>query len=120
MEHPAGQQGELAARYLLRNSSGDTMALMFEKGANTPANLWIAHEHVLNLVQKTDLNIKLPPALALYSSTDKTGEPLYGRHSTLKTMPELKHTDLIRIRISSVTELDRILDHLSDLSRPPA
>jgi hypothetical protein len=114
IEHPAGHQAKLAARYLIRPPSGIPIALMFEKGPNTPANLWVAHKHVLNLVAQTDLNIKLSLASELYSSNSKSGRPLYGRHSALMTMPELKDADLIRIRISSVAELDEVLDHLND------
>ncbi|MDO6483092.1 hypothetical protein [Shimia thalassica] len=115
MEHPAGHQGKLAARYLLiRHSSDDVVALMFEKGPYTPANLWIAREHVLSLISQPGMNFKLSPASGLYSSKGKNGEPLYGRHSTLKAMPELKHADLIRFRLSSVAELDHILVHLDD------
>lgn len=39
-------------------------------------------------------------------------------YSALKAMPELKHADLIRFRISTMAELDQILDHLDDWSHP--
>lgn len=41
-EHPAGHQGKLAARYLLRTGGGAAIELLFEKGPNTPPNLWLS------------------------------------------------------------------------------
>lgn len=96
-EHPAGHQAKLAARYLIRPPSGIPIALMFEKGPTTPANLWVAHKHVLNFVTQANSEITLSPAAALYSTTSANGEVLYGRHSALKAMPELKDVDLVRI-----------------------
>ncbi len=117
-KHPAGHQGKLAARYLLRHSSGDVVAVMFEKGPDTPANLWVARRYVSNLILKPGVNFKLSLASKLYSTISKNGEPLYGRHSALRAMPELKHADLIRFRISTMVDLDQILDHLDGWSHP--
>lgn len=39
--HPAGHQTKLAARYVLITKDGERIALMFEKGPNSSANLWM-------------------------------------------------------------------------------
>jgi hypothetical protein len=38
-EHPAGHQGKLAARYVLRSRSDERIGLMFEKSEKTKALL---------------------------------------------------------------------------------
>lgn len=109
-EHPAGHQGKLAARYLLRCASG-AVELMFEKAPATPANLWGALSDIANLIPKSSFDSKIFPASALYSTKGKNGDPLYGRHSALKVMSKLQNADLVRFRLSTVAELNQILDH---------
>ncbi len=111
-EHPAGHQGKLAARYLLQNAAGDTVELMFEKGPKTPANLWVEHKRVTELVEAPGLDVRLSPASALFSVKGAGGKLIYGRHSALKPMPDLGRADLVCFQISSIGELDRVLDHL--------
>lgn len=41
VEHPAGHQDKLAARFILRTPSGERIELMFEKGDASSANLWV-------------------------------------------------------------------------------
>jgi len=112
MEHPAGHQGKLAARFLLRCDDGDMAELMFEKGPKTPANLWVTHKRVAGIVAVPGLNFQSSPASALFTSKGANGKPIYGRHAALKSMRELEHADLICFRITSTAELERILDHL--------
>lgn len=112
MEHPSGHQGKLAARYLLRCKNGDRAEVMFEKGPKTPANLWVAHKRAVGLIAEPGLHFQSSPASALFATRGSHGKPIYGRHSALRSMRELEHTDLICFRIASVAELDRILDHL--------
>jgi hypothetical protein len=114
LEHPAGHQGKLAARYLLRCSNGDVAELMFEKGPNSVTNLWVAERRVSQLLEKPELQFRYAPASALFVSKDKDGKPKYGRHSALKPMNELAFEDLVCFRISTLGELDRILDYLAD------
>lgn len=106
-EHPAGHQGTLVARYLLRGHNGDVTELMFEKGPKTPANLWVAHRRA------TGLQFQSSPASALYANKGANGKPIYGRHSGLKPMRELGHADLICFSITTLAELAKILDHLA-------
>lgn len=114
IEHPAGHQGKLAARYLLRCSNGDRAEVMFEKGPKTPANLWVAHKRVVGLISEPGLEYRLSPASGLCATKGANGKPIYGRHSALKPMRELGHTDLACFRVNSVSELGRILDHLQE------
>ena len=111
-EHPAGHQGTLAARYLLRRPGGDVIELMFEKGAKTPANLWVAHRRAVRLLIEPGLHFQSSPASALYAKKGTNGKPIYGRHSALKPMRELVHADLICFSITAVDELERILGQL--------
>ncbi len=112
MEHPVGHQGKLAARYLLRCSGGDRAELMFEKGPKTPANIWVAHKRVVDLIAGPGLHFQSSPASALFSTKGSNGKPIYGRHSALKSMRELENADLICFRITSPDDLERILDHI--------
>ncbi len=112
VEHPSGHQGILAARYLLRCREGDRAEVMFEKGPRTPANLWVAHKRVADLIAAPGLHFRLSPASALFVSKGSNGKPIYGRHSALKTMRELSHADLICFTIHTIDDLDRILVHL--------
>ena len=112
MEHPAGHQGKLAARYLLRCSDGDMAEVMFEKGPKTPANLWVAHKRVASLIAEPGLHFQSSPASALFATRGSNGKPIYGRHSALKSMRELENGDLICFRITSPEELERVLKHL--------
>lgn len=111
-EHPAGHQGTLAARYLLRGPDGDVAELMFEKGPKAPANLWVAHRRAIGLLSEAGLQFQSSPASALYANKGSNGKPIYGRHSALKPMRELGHANLICFNITTPAELDRILDHL--------
>ncbi|MBZ8117371.1 hypothetical protein KUD11_01785 [Roseovarius sp. LXJ103] len=111
-EHPAGHQGKLAARYLIRARDGDAIEIMFEKGPRGPANLWVEASRVSAFLEHTDLCHRLAPAATLYAVKGANGKPVYGRHSALKSMRDLAHADLVCIRIEALTELDRFLDHL--------
>ena len=113
VEHPAGHQGKLAARYVIRCSSGDITSLMFEKGPNSATNLWVAEHRVSELLQEPELQFRHAPASTLFVSQVRDGNPTYGRHSALKPMKELAFEDLVCFRISTLGELDRILDCLT-------
>lgn len=47
--HPSGHQTKLASRYVLVTKAGERIALMFEKGPTSPANLWIHAEHAASI-----------------------------------------------------------------------
>lgn len=111
-EHPAGHQGKLAARYLLRGQGGEVMELMFEKGPKTPANLWVAASRVGQLLEDNSLGHRLAPASVLNAVKGFNGKPIYGRHSALKPMRELAYADLVCFQITALTQLDRVINHL--------
>ena len=90
IEHSAGHQGKLAARYLLRCADGDRAELMFEKGPRTPANLWVAHARVAGLLAEPGLHFQSSPASTLFTAKGSDGKRIYGRHSALKSMRELE------------------------------
>ncbi|MFV0514258.1 MAG: hypothetical protein ACK5MY_11610 [Jhaorihella sp.] len=114
LEHPTGHQGQLAARYLLKRADGNVAEIMFEKGPKSPPNLWVAHRRVTGLITRPGLQFRLSPASALFATKGSNDKPIYGRHSALKPMRELGHTDLVCFRITSPGDLDRILGHLQD------
>jgi hypothetical protein len=113
IEHPAGHQGKLAARYVLRGQGGDVIELMFEKGPGTRPNLWVAARRVTGLLDEAEFDYRLAPASILYATKGANGKPVYGRHSALKPMRDLANSDLVCFHISALAQLDRILDHLT-------
>ena len=112
VEHPAGHQGVYAARYLMRTRQGGSVELMFQKGLNSPPNLWVVERFVAELLDDETFEFRRSPASALFTTKGKDGEPNYGRHSALKTMTQLSHADLVCIRLSTLGELDRIIQHI--------
>jgi hypothetical protein len=114
IEHPAGHQGKLAARYVLRGQGGDVIELMFEKRPGTRPNLWVPARRVTGLLDEGELDYRLAPASILYATKGANGKPVYGRHSALKPMPELAESDLVCFHLASLTQLDRILGHLTE------
>lgn len=111
VEHPSGHQGKLAARYILRSVNGERIELMFEKGAKSPANLWVAQKYVSDLLA-TDIEARLYPSLAVDRVVKPDGERLYGRHSALKSMRGLVHANLVRFTVKRVSQIEMILERL--------
>ena len=107
-EHPMGHQTTYAARFILPAQNGASVELMFQKGDNSPANLWVERERVLPLIGGP-IKHTHSEAVTLYSKTNGKGEKLYGRHSALEKMPKLGKADLICFALTSVGELDTVL-----------
>lgn len=107
-EHPAGHQGKLAARYVMRSKSGDRIGMMFEKHSTTGAYLWMEHRFARTLF---DLGIawRSYPAYELYRSDEPDAKPRYGRHAALKAMRDLANADLVRFEIGTVDQMDLLL-----------
>ncbi|MCZ0963875.1 hypothetical protein [Paracoccus benzoatiresistens] len=116
IEHPAGHQGKLAARYLLRTEANERIGLMFEKDERTKANLWVDQAFVRELLD-SDIEQRTYLASSLYRSEVPGGKQTYGRHAALKAMRDLAHADLVRFTISEPDQLQWILDHLAS-ARP--
>lgn len=110
--HPAGHQTKLAARYVLVCKNGERIALMFDKGPASPANLWMLAANAARIEHIGLLRCDYP-ATDLYIRTDESGEPLYGRHSALRPMRELANADLVRFEIERISQLQSIITYFS-------
>ncbi|WP_374393786.1 hypothetical protein [Tabrizicola sp.] len=108
IEHPAGHQSKLAARYVIVARNGERIGLMFEKAPSAPANLWLRADHARRL-GNPGCDCRDYPASDLYAENDEKGRPIYGRHAGLKTMRDLAHADLLRLAIEDVGQLEHIL-----------
>jgi len=108
VEHPAGHQSKLAARYILHTSRGEAVALMFEKGPKAPAHLWMPLEAGQGLINE-GVPYRLSPAAETYAAKDGSSRPLHGRHSALNPMRQLTNSNLIRFTVERAGEMDHLL-----------
>ena len=113
-EHPAGHQGKLAARYIIRSSSGERVGLMFEKGGKTKPYLWAARSHASELLE-ADVEFRVYLASSLYQEAGTGLKPNYGRHSALKPMRDLANVDLVRFSIDRVGQMELITQKLKEI-----
>ncbi|MER8725242.1 hypothetical protein [Mesorhizobium sp. M1027] len=111
IEHPLGHQEAYVRRYILTTPSGKRIELMFEQSAKTPANIWLEASVAGSLLRSWTKH-RLSPASQLYAKPGKNGDPQYGRHSALETMPALGTADLICMQPKTLAEAGAILDHL--------
>ena len=111
VEHPAGHQGKLAARFILRTPSAERIELMFEKGDASSANLWVCRRFVTGLLD-AGIPYRYAPGSTAFKIKAADGKPAYGRHSALKTMDQLATDDLICFGLRTVGDLDTILSEL--------
>ena len=107
-EHPAGHQGKYSARYVLHGRRGRRVGIMFEKGPNTPAHLWLPRDAASPLMD-SGIEYRLYPATDLYGDTGADTKPQYSRHSGLKPMRDLANIDLVRFTINDVSQIEEIL-----------
>lgn len=112
IEHPAGHQKELAARYVLRSTNGERVCLMFEKGEKSAPNLWFAQCYASQLAL-SDLIHRIYPASALYQPKEEGKKQGYGRHSALKSMRDLANVDLVRVTIERPGQMQDLLETLA-------
>lgn len=110
-EHEMGHQGAYANRYVFKGENGTTTEILFQKNPESPANLWVLNS-LLPAASIQGLAAKPSPASKLYKVPGANGKMKYGRHSALEKMPILGNADLLCINLSSVAQLDRILDAL--------
>jgi hypothetical protein len=89
-----------------RTSNGTVFAYENETG-----KLW-----TLNLPTVRELStviVHTPyPASELWTTTSRDGRPRYGRHSALRSIPELRDADLIRFALSDIADATRIVTAL--------
>lgn len=107
-EHPLRHQKAKARRYVLRAPGGTPLEIMFDRGENSRANLWVHASAAGPLRSRGELEA----ASNLWTKVGKDGQPDYGRHSSLEKMPQLGDADLIRFPLTSLEELGRVLDQL--------
>lgn len=112
VEHPAGHQGKLAARYTLRSAGGERLGLMFEKSEKAKSHLWVDRRHVGDLFE-AGIDYRIYPAASLYQEIEPGGKRPYGRHAALKPMRDLANADLVRFSIDRIDQLRMILTRLS-------
>lgn len=106
-EHPLGHQASKARRYILQAPGGTPLKIMFEQDEGSSANLWVHAATAGTLASRGTPK----PASDLWAKTGKAG-PLYGRHSSLRPMPQLGDADLICFTPTKLAELGEILDQL--------
>ncbi len=111
VEHPAGHQGKLAARFILRSNSGEGIELMFEKGPASHPNLWM-HQKYAKAVTSSSIEHRESPAHALFAVENEKGKKIYGRHTALLPMRQLADADLVCFKLAAVTELEAVIDTL--------
>ncbi|MCP5389846.1 MAG: hypothetical protein H6915_08775 [Novosphingobium sp.] len=111
VEHPAGHQGKLAARYVLHTPRGAAIEIMFEKGPKTPAHLWMSREAGEGMID-AGIRYRLSPATDTYATANAEGRPRYGRHSALKPMRQLANADLVCFTIERPGEIEVLLGGL--------
>lgn len=114
VEHPAGHQSKLAARYVIISRSGERIGLMFEKHESVPAQVWIAHRYAKVLVGGS-IPVRAYRARELYTIVQADAEPAYGCHAALKSMRDMANTDLLRFTLESRGQLETIVSHLATL-----
>lgn len=112
VEHPAGHQSKLAARYIIISQSGERIGLMFEKHESAPAQVWVSHHYAKGLLDAA-IPVSEYRAAELYRSVDPDTEPAYGRHAALKSMRGLANVDLLRFTVENSAQLERIVSHLA-------
>lgn len=106
--HAKGHQSRKVRRYVLAAPGGTPLEIMFEQDEGSSANLWAHAAAAGALAGKGEPS----PASELWMETGKDGKPKYGRHSALKTLPQLREADLIRFPLSTLEELGAVLDQL--------
>ena len=112
-EHPAGHQGKLAARFILRSVSGEGIELMFEKGPASVPNLWMLRKYAEPLMT-SGIDLRESPARTLYAVTNDLGKKIYGRHTGLLPMRQLSDSDLVCFKLKAITELEAMIEILRE------
>jgi len=111
VEHPAGHQGKLAARFILRSASGEGIELMFEKGPASAPNLWM-HRKYAEPLMTSGIDHRVSPARALYAVPNNLGKKIYGRHTGLRPMHQLADSDLVCFKLKALAELEVMVEVL--------
>jgi hypothetical protein len=110
-EHPLGHQDVYASRYVLSSREGATVEILVEKGEKSPPNIWCladaAGEALIAALKPTP-----SPAAKLWQ---KPGQ--YGRHSGLRSMPQLGEADLVCFAPISLEQVGQLIDRLWSVTK---
>lgn len=112
LEHPAGHQGKLAARYIMRSVNDDRVSMMFEKNEKTKPHLWIDHRFARGLMD-AEIEFRVSLASSLYQAAEPGKKPLYGRHAALRSMRDMANVDLVRFTIDRLEQMQMVLAKLT-------
>ena len=105
-EHPKGHQKVYMNYYIVKNSK---LCFAFEKAPRTPANIW-CKLGVKDDVEGFSGEEKL--AKYLWQKVNRNGEKVYGRHSGLKRVDELRDADLIKYTAETLGEVQTVAEGL--------
>ncbi len=105
-EHPKGHQKVKMNYYIVKNSE---LCFAFEKNLGSPANIWC------KLGVKDEVNgidCEESKAEKLCQKVNDKGKEVYGRHSGLKKVDELRYADLIKYTAKTLGEVQKVVEGL--------
>lgn len=105
-EHPKGHQEVYMNYYIVKNSK---LCFAFEKAPRTPANIWCKLG-----VENEVKGIAWVPSWAkdLWKEENDKGKKVYGRHSGLKKVDELRDADLVKYTAKTLGEVQKVVEGL--------
>ena len=121
-EHSKEHQPVKSNRYVICSTSGVKIELMFQKDCGSAVNLWVKEEFVEQLIVNClpwNKNKMICDGMICepYPACSILDDP-YGRHSSLRSMPQLCEAALIRFELSKMGDLERILSLLAPAKKP--
>ena len=105
-EHPKGHQKVKMNYYIVKNSE---LCFAFEKNLESPANIW-CKLGVKDEVKEIDCEES--KAEELCKKVNDKGKEVYGRHSGLKKIDELRYADLIKYTAKTLGEVQKVVEGL--------
>lgn len=105
-EHPKGHQKVKMNYYIVKNSE---LCFAFEKNLESPANIWCK----LGVKDEVNgINCEESKAEELCQKVNDKGKEVYGRHSGLKKIDELRYADLIKYTAKTLGEVQKVVEGL--------
>ena len=105
-EHPKGHQKVKMNYYIVKNSE---LCFAFEKNLDSPANIWCK----LGVKDEVNgINCEESKAEKLCQKVNDKGKEVYGRHSGLKKINELRYADLIKYIPKTLGEVQKVVEGL--------
>lgn len=112
---------EKANHYTLRTASAFDLRLMLQTYENQktgriePPNIWVL-ERATSALNLNRFDVARSPGRQLYLENGASGKKRYGRHSGLRSVPQLADADLIRITPKTFAEAEIIVAALKSYS----